>query len=236
MTKYVTLLSLGCLLLHCGCGSLRNSSRTALSSDFYTLKHDKGNESVYLENDEWSIRLFAMKPNEDTSADTSRLVGEYEEEALRDQKDVTLLKRNSLDIDFLTIPLKYRPTKGGVPAQLNTEINASAYFGLRTDRFSIGYEPSPLGKQERVVKHFGFSFGVLTGIGSTMVSPTTTNDQTEHEYDGIVWTKGVAGIFAINTFTIGVSLGFDNLLDQNRTIWIYESKPWIGFTFGLNLN
>lgn len=69
-----------------------------------------------------------------------------------------------------------------------------------------------------------------------MVSPTTTNDQTEHEYDGIVWTKGVAGIFAINTFTIGVSLGFDNLLDQNRTVWIYESKPWIGFTFGLNLN
>lgn len=141
-----------------------------------------------------------------------------------------------MDIDFLAIPLKYRLANSGVPAQLNTEINASAYFGLRTDRFSIGYEPSPLGIQERVIKHFGFSFGVLTGVGSTLVNPTTTNDQTVQEYDGIVWTKGVAGIFAINTFTIGVSIGFDNLLDQNRTIWIYESKPWLGFTLGLNLN
>jgi len=136
----------------------------------------------------------------------------------------------------LTIPLKFRPMTSGVPGQLNTEINASAYFGLRTDRFTIEYAQNPLGKQERVVKHFGFSFGGLTGLGNTLVSPTTTNDQTEQEYDGIVWTKGVAGIFALNSVTIGLSLGFDNLLDQNRSIWIYESKPWIGFTFGLNLN
>ncbi|WP_114748114.1 hypothetical protein [Pleomorphovibrio marinus] len=236
MLNYLNVFFLFFLVLLCGCGTFKTTSRTALTDDFYTIKNKKRNERVYVKKDEEVIMIFPTKPNENKKADTSNLVGVYKEISLRGHKDIVLLRRNSFDIDFLTIPLKFRPMTSGVPAQLNTEINASAYFGLRTDRFTIEYEQNPSGIQERVVKHFGFSFGGLTGIGSTLVSPTTTNDQTEQEYDGIVWTKGVAGIFALNSVTIGISLGFDNLLDQNRSIWIYESKPWIGFTLGLNLN
>ena len=39
-----------------------------------------------------------------------------------------------------------------------------------------------------------------------------------------------------NNITAGLALGFDNLLDKNKKIWIYENKYWIGLTFGLNLN
>lgn len=68
------------------------------------------------------------------------------------------------------------------------------------------------------------------------MTPTTTTNFISTEYDGIVWPKGVAGIIAVNNFTVGVSLGFDNLLDRNKQFWIYESKPWFGLAFGLNLN
>ncbi|WP_165940196.1 MULTISPECIES: hypothetical protein [Dyadobacter] len=56
------------------------------------------------------------------------------------------------------------------------------------------------------------------------------------EYDGLVWGKGIAGIIGINNFTIGLAIGFDNLLDKNKQVWIYQGKPWLGLAFGLNLN
>ncbi|WP_294671259.1 hypothetical protein [uncultured Fluviicola sp.] len=46
----------------------------------------------------------------------------------------------------------------------------------------------------------------------------------QQEYDGIVWSKGLAGIFAINRFTVRLAFGFDNLPDKNKSTWIYESK------------
>lgn len=51
-----------------------------------------------------------------------------------------------------------------------------------------------------------------------------------------MWSKGIAGIVAINGFTVGLTFGFDKLLDKNRTVWIYEEKPWFGLAVGLNLN
>ena len=44
------------------------------------------------------------------------------------------------------------------------------------------------------------------------MNPTTTTNFISTEYDGIVWPKGVAGIIAVNNFTVGVSLGFDIFL------------------------
>ena len=49
-------------------------------------------------------------------------------------------------------------------------------------------------------------------------------------------TKGIAGLIGVGEFTFGAALGFDNLLDKNRKAWIYQDKPWIGFTVGFNIN
>ncbi len=145
-------------------------------------------------------------------------------------------KKNTLDLDFLTIPLKYRPKQLNVPSQLNATLNGAVYIGYRTDLYKVSYSKTPLNSNIRNINHYGFSFGFLSGLGNTAMNPTTTFDNISTEYDGIIWTKGIAGIFAINNLTAGLTLGFDNLLDQNRKFWIYESKPWLGLTFGLNLN
>ena len=46
----------------------------------------------------------------------------------------------------------------------------------------------------------------------------------------------MAGIIAVYKLTIELSLGFDNLLNANQDIWIYQNKRWYGFMLGLNLN
>jgi hypothetical protein len=68
------------------------------------------------------------------------------------------------------------------------------------------------------------------------MNPSVTNSLVAIEYDGVVWSKGVAGIIGLNSFTTGLALGWDHLLDPNRKYWIYKDKPWIGFVFGLNIN
>ena len=170
------------------------------------------------------------------SVEKSSISNNFPPEDVHNHNESAKLKQISFDVDFITVPLKYRNSQNGVEPQLNTEINASIYFGLRKDRYHIGYIENPLGIKYREIKHFGFSLGLFTGLGSSAITPTTTNDFINHEYDGIIWNKGLAGIFALNSFTLGVALGFDNLLDRNRSIWIYESKPWLGFTLGLNIN
>jgi len=89
---------------------------------------------------------------------------------------------------------------------------------------------------QRQINHFGFSGGLFLGLGNTALNPSTTDNNISIEYDGLVLQKGIAGIVAVNKLTIGVSLGFDKLLDKNSKTWIYQNKPWFGLMLGLNLN
>jgi hypothetical protein len=77
--------------------------------------------------------------------------------------------------------------------------------------------------------------GLFAGIGITAMNPTVTNNQIDQEYDGIVFQKGVAGFVGMRRITLGLSLGFDNLLDANKHLWAYQQKPWIGLMLGINL-
>lgn len=147
-----------------------------------------------------------------------------------------LFSRYSFDLDVLTIPFKFRPPVAGIPPQLNTAFQGALYVGARGDVFRLNYKKSPAHNYRRSTNHFGYSFGLFSGLGSSVVNETVTNDQVEYEYDGVVFLNGVAGIVGVNNFTVGLAIGFDHLLDRNRAYWIYQKKPWLGLALGLNLN
>jgi hypothetical protein len=151
-------------------------------------------------------------------------------------KEEAIFHKHSLDFDFMTIPLKLRPAQSNVPAQLNTHLNGALYAGYRNDRFRVGYNTDPLMRSELKTNHFGISIGVFSGIGGTFMSPTTTNFKIDKEYDGVVWCNGLAVFIGVNRFTVGLAAGIDHLTDSNRFLWIYQNKPWLGLSFGLNLN
>jgi hypothetical protein len=68
------------------------------------------------------------------------------------------------------------------------------------------------------------------------MNPWVTENQINIEYDGVVWTNGLVVIMGLNKFAVGLALGWDRLLDDNRKYWIYEKQPWLGLAVGLNLN
>lgn len=142
----------------------------------------------------------------------------------------------SLDFDGLTIPFKYRFNTASLPQQFTTSLNGAIYLGLRNDRYKLLYKKHFFNYFQREIRHYAISAGGFTGFGSTAMNPWVTNNAINVEYEGVVWLKGAAVIMAIGKFTSGVSVGWDHLLDNNKSYWIYQGKPWLGLLFGLNLN
>jgi hypothetical protein len=235
--KNLYLITLLLYLLSTGCGIFKPSPKTAFVDGTYTQISNNTARKVFVDMNEDSLFVHPYSNNDKGSSAPSKesqLVLPYE--ILQPTEQQSVFSKSSYDIDFITIPLKYRFAQKSVPPQLNANLTGAIYLGYRTDRYAVKYHSNPLQKSLRNITHFGFSVGVYTGLGNTFMSPTNTGNQIDQEYDGLIWTKGIAGIIGLNSFTIGLTLGFDNLLDRNRKVWIYESKPYIGFALGLNLN
>lgn len=146
------------------------------------------------------------------------------------------LSTSSFDIDIITIPFKYRFPTQGFPAQLNTNFAGAFYGGSRKDIYSFGYKQNPFGDYRRMISHFGYGAGLFAGVGSTAMNPWVTLNRIDIEYDGFVLIAGAEGVIALNRFTFGIGLGADHLIDKNKKRWIYQNKPCLGLTIGLNLN
>ena len=223
----------GCL----GCGIIKDTPKYQLSDGFYKSKiFQQPAKKVYADNREDTVFIYHVNTKTKLPDTSVHLKINFPQLLVNDNAKSHLLKQASFDIDFLTIPFKYRPAQKYFPRQFNTNLNGVIYLGYRNDIYQFRYKQIPLKNFQRHTWHYGFSFGLFTGLGGTSMNPWVTNNQIVTEYDGVVWSKGVAGIIAINNFTIGLAIGFDDLLDNNKKYWIYQAKPWVGFAFGLNLN
>ncbi len=224
-------------LIITGCSVIRQTPKTALVDGIYLQKKAGQLRKVYVDIEDDVLRVHPTQTlANETVTDTLNTSDFYPTQIKEESTERSFFSKQSFDVDFLTIPLKYRFAQADVPAQLNTNLNGAVYFGYRIDKYVVSYKPDFFRRSLRNITHYGFSFGIFNGLGNTAMTPTNTFNRINQEYDGIVWNKGLAGIFAINNFTLGISVGIDNLLDKNKKAWIYESKPWVGIAFGLNLN
>jgi hypothetical protein len=140
----------------------------------------------------------------------------------------------SIDVDLTTVIMKYRPPQGGVPNQLSSNINASIYAGFRKDFYKAIPYLSPLHEETSYIRQIGIDAGIFAGIGITPINPTVTRNIVNQEYDGMVFQKGVAAFITFDNMSVGVAIGFDNLLDNNKTSWVYNQKPYLGLIIGIS--
>jgi hypothetical protein len=210
------------LLVLNACRSASNSPKYQLSDGRYEFKQGQGKykkAGIYVIDD--SVKIFLDENPKQP----------FIPEPFKDQ---FLIKR-SFDVDVITVPFKYRSITAGLPRQLTTDFNGNVYFGYRVDRFRLRYKATPVGWR-KTYNHRGLTVGAFGGIGSTSVTPWTTNNQMTDEYSGFIFTRGLAVMAGINNLTVGLGIGWDYLTDRDRDIWIYQNKPWYGLTLGLNLN
>ena len=215
------------------CSTLEQASLHGFNSGFYTLKDGEKVRKVYVDVADPKINIYyreekavPMKPLRSIHLEKSDSLG------------VTSLKfrKQSLDIDLTTIFFKYRPSVFGLPQQLTSDLNISLYAGWRNDHYKIASSTDPLGRAYSKLSNLGYDFGVFAGTGSAAVSPFSTNYRTINDYTGMIFQTGVAGFLEFKFTSFGVSVGLDNLLNEDRKIWVYNKKPWIGFIAGIALN
>jgi hypothetical protein len=148
-----------------------------------------------------------------------------------------ILLNSKFDLDVFTIPFKARPPRGPVPVQLNTNFNAALYFGRRLDFYHVNSHPQLADRQTPKVRTVGLGYGLFTGLGSTVINPDVTNQQTRvAEYEGFVVHAGAAAIYDARVFNLGLAIGADQLLGPDGRHWLYQRKPWFGVLFGLDIN
>lgn len=203
------------------CISSQKVHKDELGNGYYSLHHKQKGilpEKVYVAVTEDTVRVMYT--------DRQARIIESENE---------FLVKHSFDMDVMTVPFKYRPSASGFPRQLNTTFNGNAYVGYRIDRFQPSFKETPAGISKGL-RHKAISIGAFGGLGSASINPWTTNNQITDEYDGFVVTRGLALFIGINSVTVGIATGWDYLTDRDKSIWIYQNKPWYGIAIGLNLN
>ena len=222
-------------LLLTGCATVDTASEHGFHSDYYKFEKDKKEVArAYAEVSEDSISIYKLREGNAGIPEPESVIGSKistigPENYLFNSRFV----KNSIEFDLSTIITKLRPAMSGVPVQLNANLNALLYMGARKDFYIVRTSKSVLNRNSSKIKHLGYDFGIFGGIGITPVNPTVTNNNTDLEYDGMVFQKGVGAFITIDNISVGLTLGFDNLLNSDSKIWIYNNKPYIGIAIGI---
>lgn len=222
------------LIYFSACNSFRETSKYEFqSARYYTSIIPSANNKVYVNVEEDTISVHPVETieGEEVIVKTPKFI--YTENVFQERE---LFHNPSFDIDLLTVPVKFLFAQQDVPNQLTTNFQGVFYLGYRNDFYSISYRNRPLSGPERRIRHFGSSFGIFGGLGATAINPWVTGDAVNIEYDGVVFSRGLAWIIGFNNLNVGLAFGIDYLLDRNRSVWIYQNKPWIGTAIGINLN
>lgn len=236
MKKELLLTCLATILLN-SCGIVQKDYKYSFADGYYRSKiFNEDQTRVYIENESDSILIYSLSADNKVSNSLRKVVSLMPQEKSNLNMNSLVFNHFSMDLDILTILSKYRPTTVGLPGQINSNLNGSVYLGLRNDVYKLNYPKTPLNTYKKQLKHYGFSAGFFTGIGGTTLNPAVTENHISYEYDGAVWSKGLAGIIGINNASLGILIGWDHLLDRNKDFWIYKGKPWYGIALGLNLN
>jgi hypothetical protein len=225
------------VLLSVSCASLGKLSRHDFESGFYKLKVQGAAPSrVYAEVTEDSIIVYPVTsdgksefPNTSTSLSTR--VSRIKKDSYFYRSSFT---NNSFDIDLTSIIFKSRHSRDDVPNQFSADLDVAVYLGFRKDFYNIVSPVHPFHEEKSFIRQIGFDIGLFAGIGSSPVNPTVTNNIVSQEYDAMIFQKGFAGFISINKISIGLAVGFDNLIDKSRSLWIYNQKPYLGLIISVS--
>lgn len=206
-------------ILFTSCASLTSLPESELKSDYY----------YYRENGSRYEKVFV-----NVKDDSTTIVKVNGGSVIPNHTKQKFQKR-SFDVDVLVALFKIRPQASNFPRQLVTEFNGNVFMGYRVDRYKSRYFDTPLGTVKKF-RHRAFTFGTFGGIGTTSVTPWSTNNKTTDEYNGLILTRGLSAMVGVNNLTVGLGVGWDFLTDRDKDIWIYQNRAWYGLTLSLNIN
>jgi len=236
--KINNVLAIGLLMvISVSCVSTGKIARHDFDSGFYNLKTQGAQpSSVYAKVTEDSVIIYPVitidkKESPDTSSGIAMKLKKTKTDNYLNKSCFT---NNSIDIDLTSILFKYRQPKDDVPAQFSADLNFAIFLGFRKDYYKMASSTRQPHDEMSFIRQVGFDLGIFAGIGTSPVNPTNTNNKTSQQYDAMIFQKGVAGFISYGKMSLGLALGFDNLMDKNRPSWVFDQKPYLGLVIGIS--
>jgi hypothetical protein len=228
------LLLFTCLVFFNSCSLFEKTSKHGFESGIYSYKSQDGHDNrVYLEMEDDSVTAFQVSGNSPVGDPLFGLsLLSPPQSDLYPEKFI----KKSLDIDITSIVFKFRPGVKGLPVQFTTDFNAAMYAGWRRDNYLLRKSSPLIHKRSMEVTGRGFDAGIFAGPGTTLIAPFVTQGKVVNEYNGMILQFGIACFVESSVASFGIAGGVDHLLSPDRSIWIYQHKPWLGFIVGIALN
>lgn len=154
---------------------------------------------------------------------------------LQDKSPWFRYQTTGLDVDLFTLPFKYRFATAGQPSQLDDKLNVGVHVGYRYD---FGRHRTVYFRHHQYEQLATFSVGLggFLCVAPATVTSFSTSGQVQDDYQGLGINYGLATTFSYGSVSAGLAVGVERLATPDRAVWIYENKPWVGVTIGLNLN
>lgn len=122
-------------------------------------------------------------------------------------------------VGTLSLPFKYRPQDRTFESTFSLSVTG-------------GVKWNPFLKNEQ-------TFSILVGVGPSTVRLTdenTNNENTlEDDFTTAAVTFSLSFVYQWDILQIGISGGFDNLIDNNKYNWKYQGKSWFSIGIGIGL-
>ena len=232
------LFSIACFAaMACGCSVTGNSPKFIFADGYYrTELNGKKYKKYYVTTGTDSIKVYPAHISRQMADTVNSITLFFPQHIQPANFAKKIFSAQSFDLDVISILFKYRPPSNSYPEQLNTNFNGALYAGYRNDRYTLSYGNTPLHVANRKIVHHGYSFGAFAGLGSARIDEFVTLRRINYEYDGVVFTPGVATELDFNKINFALLSGLDFLTDKNSHVWVNNKKVWIGIGIGLNLN
>ncbi|MEO7044588.1 MAG: hypothetical protein ABI091_04725 [Ferruginibacter sp.] len=220
-----------------GCSVTGNSSKFSFADGYYRSKLNSNNyEKYYITAGTDSIKVYPANISRQIADTVKSITVLFPEHTAPVNFSKKKFISQNFDLDVISILFKYRPPVKDYPGQLNTNFNGALYAGFRKDIYSLSYHNTPLHVANRKIIHQGYSIGGFAGLGSARIDEFVTLSRIDYEYDGALFTTGIAAELDLNKINFVIMSGLDFLTDRNSHVWVNEKKIWIGIGLGLNLN
>src|SRR5450759_4191736 len=236
--KINNVLAIGLLMvISVSCDSTGKITRHDFDSGFYNLKiQGAQSSSVYAKVTEDSVIIYPVitidkKESPNMSSGTGIKLSKTKTDNYLNK---SCFINNSVDIDLTSILFKYRQPKDDVPAQFSDDLNFAVFLGFRKDYYKMASSTRQPHDKISFIRQVGFDLGIFAGIGTSPVNPTNTNNLINQQYDAMIFQKGFAGFISYGKMSLGLALGFDNLMDKNRPSWVFNQKPYFGLVIGIS--
>lgn len=196
--------------------------------------------------DKTDYYIIAKAPDPKDSSDTKGFAPKPEKLSLDNvyyNPETSILKDNKsfkyLDSKFaiqtLSIPLKFRKALDDgtkFPTQVETGINIGFAPVYKWNLNIFNPTKKYMGK---VLNTYSVNLGGLLNLGATDLKTASNAPGLKSDRKSGTFSYGTFVMFGINNINFGYAIGWDKVLGEGGSNWVYQNKMWQGLVVALDI-